>query len=119
MTTTISKGETTVQPTLVLGYTSVRAAKNQVHEIIGRADPDVTLKAAGLRTGTLELFCTGLGLALDIEDLHAGEGVLELADTDYPNLGMSYVPVGKIELQLDDETRTRWVVRVDYQEVAS
>lgn len=118
MTTTITRGTTTVTPTLVLGYKSIRRAKNLIHVIIGRPDPDVTLKPAGLRTGKLELFCLDLAAALAVEALHAGEGVCELEDTDLPALNMLYVASGEIELELDPETRARWVVRVDYQEVA-
>lgn len=117
MAVTITRGASSVSPRLVLGYQSERTAGNLIHPIIGRADPDVTLAAAGLRTGTLELLCLTLADALAVEDLHAGEGVCELEDTDAPGLGMYYVAAGKIELELDDETRAVWIVRVEYQEV--
>ena len=117
MTTTITRGVDSVSPALVLGYKSARTAKNLIHPIIGRPDPDVTLAAAGLRTGTLELFCLDLAQALAVEALHAGEGVCQLEDTDLPALNMFYVASGEIGLELDEETRLRWVVSVEYQEV--
>lgn len=102
---------------MILGYSSRRAAKNIIHAIIGRADPDITIAAAGLRTGTLEALFLNLAAAVELETLLAGANVLELADTDYPALNMSYVASGAIEVSLDDQTRTRWVVRFDYQEI--
>jgi len=119
MTVTITQGASSVSPSLVLGYKSTRQAGNLIHPIIQRTDPDVTLAPAGLRTGTLELFCLDLAQALEVETLHAGAGVCQLEDTDLPALNMLYVAAGAIGLELDDETRLRWVVSVDYQEVAS
>jgi len=114
---TITCGESSVSPTLVLGYRSTRPARNLVHSIIDRADPDVTLKPAGLRTGTMQLFHLTLATALACEALHALEGVCTLEDTDLPELDMSYIAAGDITLELDPDTRKRWVVSLEYQEV--
>lgn len=119
MSVTITRGESSVAPYMVLGYKSSRAAGNLIHTIIGRADPDVTIKPAGLRTGTLQLFCLDLATALEVEAIHAGEGSLDLVDTDLPTLAMTYVVDGDIELELDPDTRRRWVVTVGFQEVVT
>lgn len=118
MATTITRDATSLTPRLVLGYKSEREARNLIHTVIGRPDPEVTMKAAGLRTGTLEFLMLTLTDALAMESLHTGLGVLTLTDDDRPGLNMSYVASGKIEVELDDETRSLWVVRVDFHEVA-
>lgn len=115
--TTITRGSSSVTPLLITGYKSTRKAGNIIHPIISRADPDVTLKAAGLRTGTLVALCSSHAQALQLEDINAGEGVCQLVDVDVPALGMYYVASGNIELELEDETRSRWLVSVDFTEV--
>lgn len=117
--TTISDGTTTITPLLVTGYESTRQSRNVIHDIIGREDPEVTLRVAGLRTGTLEMLVSTLANALALEALHTPGVVMTLADVDLPGLNMDYVTSGDIGVQLDDETRDRWLVTVDYQEVAS
>lgn len=119
MAITITMGASSVAPQLVLGYKTTRQGKNLIHPIVNRADPDVTLAEAGLRTGTLELLFLNLTDALAGELLHAGVGACQLEDTDLPGMNMFYVVDGAIGLALDEETRLRWVVSVDFQEVLS
>jgi hypothetical protein len=115
--TTITLGEVTLTPALVLGFNSSRTAGNVLHTIVGRAGVDVTTKPAGLRSGTLRLLAATLADALSLEWLHAQAGVFSLVDADLPELSMDYVPSGAIRLELDDETRVQWSVEIDYQEV--
>lgn len=118
MTITITCGAASASPRQILSYKSSRTARNLIHDIIDRADPDVTLKPAGLRRGTLEMLCLDLTAGLAMEALHAGEGVCVLEDTERPGRNMSYVSAGDISLELDLQTGTRWIVSVDYQEVS-
>lgn len=115
--TTITGGTTTLTPLLITGYSSTRQTGNIVHAIIGRSDPDVTFKAAGLRTGTLEILVADLTSALAMEALHAAVGTLQLVEPTAPGLGMKYVSSGAITVTLDDETRDRFIVGIDFQEV--
>jgi hypothetical protein len=115
--TTLSDGTTTVTPILVDGYTSTRESGNVVHTIISSVSPEVTLRAARLRTGTLRLLFATQAEALVGEALHALPVVLVLADPDVSGINMSYVAHGNIEVSLDDATRTAWIVSVDFQEV--
>lgn len=115
MSTTITWGTQAVYPEMVTGYESARESGNVLHKVIGRADPDVTLRAAGLRTGSLEIWCSTHQVALDVEAMHAQAGVFHLTDTAFPGLGMHYVTSGRVELRQDG---TRWLVRVEYAEVA-
>lgn len=116
--TTLARGGTSVSVPMVTNYESTRETGNRVHKIIGRPDPEVTLAEAGLRTGRLEVWCADHAQALAVEALHAGIGVLTLTDGDLPGLGMSYVTSGRVECRLDYQTQTRWLVTVEYAEVA-
>lgn len=117
MTTTITWGTQTVTPTLVTEYTSKREGGNLLHIVIGNASPDVTLKAAGLRKGTLEIWCEDHATALAAEALHAQTGVFHLTDDTLPGVNMFYVLDGAIDTSLDGQTSKRWLVQVGYAEV--
>jgi hypothetical protein len=117
MSTTLSKDGTTVVPLVVIEYTSTRKTGNILHTVLGRADVDVTFKAAGLREGTLNLLFGTLTAALQAEAMHATVGSIVLSSTDLPAIGMKYVPSGTIELALDEETSQYWNVSIDFQEI--
>lgn len=119
MTTTITDGVTTITPILTLGYTSTREARNILHDIIGSAGYDVTLRAAGHRAGRLAFLVSTLTDALALEAMHAQPVTLHLEDDEHPGLNMTYVTVGAIEVALDEESRARWVVTSGFQEVTS
>lgn len=114
---TITDGTTTSTPVAVLGYESKRSGQNIVHAVIGRADPDVTLRPAGLRTGTLTLLFESEADAAECEVMHAAAVVLAMADSDVSTVGMSYVVSGAVTRSLDDASRSLWTVAVEYQEV--
>lgn len=121
----IVTGSTVIRPTLILGYQSTRAAGNVVHPIINRPSPDVTLRPASLRTGTLELLFAGDDSAAvetasaEAETLHATAAVFTLISDDRPSIAMSYVVSGngQISRALDPSTRDAWTVTVPFQEV--
>lgn len=117
MTTTLSDGITDVIPTLVTGWESTRDARNILHDIIGRADFDVTLRPAGLRSGTLEMLFSSLDNALAAEALLVQAKSFTLEDTDRPTLNMTFVASGSITVAIDEDTRTLWTVACDFQEV--
>ncbi|KNY06868.1 hypothetical protein [Microbacterium sp. GCS4] len=116
--TTITHSAGVITPTIVDGYRASRAARTIVHRIIGRPDPDVSYRPASLRSG--QLTCV---FAVEA-DAHAAEAVfsvpqpLTLNDTDV-SIGMTFIVPegGSIEVELDDETRDVWLVRVDFEEV--
>jgi len=117
MTSTVTNTAGTLTPVLINGYRSARAARNVLHPIIGSAAPSVTLRAAGLRTGTLAMLCETLADALALEAAHAAAGTLQLEDSDLPALNMLYVSSGSIEVELDTSTGTMWWVRAEFQEI--
>ena len=116
MATAITGAGVTLYPEFVVNYASRRASGNLLHVVIGRSDPDVTLKAAGLRTGTIGFICADLETAQAIEEQHAAVGVLTLVSDEFPGLDMSYVVSGSISVNPDG---TRWAVAVDYAEVSA
>jgi hypothetical protein len=117
LTTTIAKtGYTTITPLQVLGYESSQQTGNILHDIIGRSDVDVTFAAAGLRTGTLTFLFGSLATVLACRDLHASIGIVVLADSDLPLVGMKYVTSGSIVVSQDAD-RIYWTLAVDFQEV--
>jgi hypothetical protein len=80
MPTTLTSGATVITPNTVDGYQSARPAQTIIHRVIGRADPDVTLRPAGTRTGTLELVFGVEATAIAAEQALAGADVWTLSD---------------------------------------
>lgn len=121
MSTQVSDGTATVEPLLCLGYSAERPSRNRVHTIIGVSSPDVTLEAAGLRMGTLEFLLETFADALALEAMLSQALVFTVTDSDLTALSMSFVvdEGGRIRVQLDPETRDRWTVSVDFQEVTA
>lgn len=117
MTTTLSSSTASSTPLLVLGYESTRQAGNKLHQLIDRADVDVTLKSAGLRSGTLTFGYATYAGALVCESMHAAADFITLVDDSIAGIGMVYVASGSINVALDDETRQLWTVAVEFQEV--
>lgn len=118
--TIITHGADTITPTQVLGYQSEREGRNIVHPILGRPSPDVTLRPAGLRTGTLSMGFAGPTAEGDsrfAENLHSNGGVFTLMSAERLTVPMSYVVAGRIGRELEDESRDAWIVNVDFQEV--
>lgn len=116
--TTITHSGGVITPTIVDGYTARREARTIVHPIVNRSAPDITLRAAGLRTGSLS--CV---FALEVDALAAfavlaAPQVLTLADQDRA-IGMTFVVAdGDLDIALDDATRNAWVITVPFVEVA-
>lgn len=132
-----------IVPTLIDGYQVSRESRNVVHSIVGRAQPDVTLRPASLRKGTLRLvfggtsssseyvFFDGYITLLDLDatdpeqaskdafDAHSEPNVFVLRDSTRPTVEMTYVVDGQIGRELDPVTRRVWIVTVDYQEIGS
>jgi len=100
----------------VVEFTSRREARNIVHTIIGRPDPDVTLRGPGLRQGAMGIWCQDYASAVTLEALLASQAVLRLQETVL-GIDLAFVCTGSIELRRDSTNTTRWLVRSDYQEV--
>lgn len=110
----------TIVPTIIMSISVGRGARNVVHDILGKTEPDVTLRSASLRSGTIEMGFAGPTSEADSQkalDIHARGVVLTLVNAERATASMAYIASGRIERELDDTTRNDWIVRIDYQEV--
>lgn len=118
MTTTITTGSLSFSPTLTLGWTAAQTTRNIMHNVIGKADPDVTLRPAQTRTGTLELFFALPATAELARTILATGTVFVITSTEATWLdGLRFVIAGDISATLEDETRAAWMLSADFQEV--
>jgi hypothetical protein len=116
--TTITSGATIITPDIVDGYDSAREAQTILHRVIGRADPDVTLRAAGTRSGTLSLVFGVEAEAYAAEQALAAPDVWTLTDPDRLTIGMVFVVAGgTLDRALVNETRDGWTLSVPFVEV--
>ena len=114
----ITTGAHTIAPHLLLGYQSSRESGNVFHPLIDSPTPDITLRPAAPRTGTLELFfLTGVA-ATACERLHAGARLFHLRDSARPSTNMTYVVDGNVTCEVA-EGGARWIVSVAYHEISS
>lgn len=122
MTLTITAGASTIMPTLMLMLSEESVGGNVVTNIPGRPSPDVTLRPASLRSGTIELGFSGAGsdaasaAALTILRTAA---TFTVAGADRPTLNMKFVVQenGRIRREIERDTRDAWTISVDYQEI--
>lgn len=112
---TISDGTTTYTPAGVIGWSSSREVRNVVHDVIARADPDVTMRPAATRSGVLNLLFETYADALAVENAHAVPAVWHLDGApDEPALVGTYVVQGTITTRTDGPF---WSVDVGFREV--
>lgn len=118
MTTTLTNGTVTVTPDEVNGYESTQTVRTVVHRVLGRPDPDVTLRPAATRAGRLELVFGDEVAAAAAVTAHAAPSVWSIATTDIDTIDMAYVVAdGDITRNLDD-SRVAWLVSIPFVEVA-
>ena len=109
-----------IVPQIIDGYQVTRDAHTIVHTVLGRVSPDVTLRDAGTRRGELSLVFEVEGVAHAAVGVLSSPQVLTLVTPDRPTLGMQFVVAdGSLSVELDDETRDAWVVRVPFVEVTA
>ncbi|MDL9978851.1 hypothetical protein [Microbacterium candidum] len=113
---TITAGAAVISPILIHGFESSREAGTIVHDVIGRANPDITLRPASLRTGTARL------LFADETASKSAEDALSLAvtctlTTELASASFPFVVRGPITRTLN-ESRVTWLVAFEFQEIA-
>ncbi|MFE7067484.1 hypothetical protein [Microbacterium sp. NPDC057658] len=119
MSTTITHSSGVITPTVQDGYAARIKTRTRVHTILGRRDPDITFRPAGLRAGTLPLVFASRAAAWAAVDVLVVGQVFTFDDSDNPEIGMKFVvPEGELEPRLDDETRSVWLLDVPFQEVS-
>jgi len=118
MGTTIGNAGDTITPTQVLSYLTARRSNNIIHNILNGTIA-VSVLPTQPRAGTLELFFASEAESAVAETFHTRSGVFALVTDDITTGNLNYVlsQSGEIKRELDSETRTRWFVSVDFQEV--
>jgi hypothetical protein len=116
MTATITGYGDTIQPDLVLEYSTARDSRNVYHDVVGKSEQDVSLEVDGKRYGTLKLFFSARADAVDAFAALAQGVPYEFADTDIPQVGMRFARDGSMTLRLTDD-RNHWIVDMDYREI--
>lgn len=117
MTTTVTDGTTSVTPALVVDYAHQRRVRTLVHEVIGRPDPDVTLRPAATRSGTLRALLTSPADVDALDAMLAAASILTVSSTDEPRLDGLRFAVGSGEISVTLESTTTWIVEWPYVEV--
>lgn len=116
-TITRTSDAATVVPTLVLSnWSSDDEPQTLVHPILGREFPDVTLRPAMARTGTLRLFFWDYAAADAARKFHHAAAVFRTV-TDMAWLPRAYVPNGPIRCTQQAENAARWVLEIPFQEL--
>lgn len=109
-----------VVPILVNGYEGKRQARTVVHRHANTDNVSVSLIPAGPRSGTLELLFEDATDAAATLALFGYASLFLLADDDLPEIDMMFaVTEGDLSANLDDETRSVWLVKVPFVEVPS
>jgi hypothetical protein len=120
MPTTITRSTdgTLIVPALVLNaWQSDDAPQTIIHPILGLEYPDVTLRPAAARTGTMRLLFLDAAAADAARQFHRAPATFTTVSS-LAWVPTKYVPNGPIRaVQQDGEAR--WVLEVPYQELAS
>jgi len=111
----------TSSPVEVYGYEAARQSQNVIHPILGKPDPDVTLRPASLRRGTLDLLFTDSWFSsqcLRMLSKPASFWFLDENTGDFDHFRFRFVIDGEVREVLDDSTRKVWLIRVPFQQIA-
>jgi hypothetical protein len=118
MATTITAGSLSFTPDLFTGWQATQESRNVIHAIIGRTYPDVTLKPAQVRTGTLEMFFAVGSESFAARSILASGAVFTITSDETPWIdGLTFVLSGSILSALNDDSRSSWMLSADFQEV--
>lgn len=114
---TISSGTLSFTPEMITTWGVSQDSRNVVHTIIGRTDPDITLKPSATRTGTLEMLFTSASSAETARGILANGTVFTISDSETWLNGFDFVMSGSISTSLEDSTRNVWIITADFAEV--
>lgn len=106
-----------IVPDLVQVYSHARDVRTNLHPIAGRADVEATLKAAGLRNGTLLAIFGDEAAAREADARFAEVGLWQYVDGDVPAASMTFLVDRTLSLDLDMDTQEVWLLTVGFQEV--
>lgn len=114
--TTITGAGGTHTPTLFLAYSTERQAGNSIEDLLD-SGLSVQLRPATSRSGRFEALFTSLSTAVSLEADLALAQVLTLVEPSATALSMDFVCDGRINVDIDKQTRREWIVSWDFREV--
>lgn len=115
MPATIASAVATLTPLALSDYTADQDGGSILHDILGRTNPDVTLRPAGMRRGTMTLDFASDALAAAARVSLAGAAVWTLTHTERASINMRFIVRRHGRAVAGDG---RYAVRVDFEEVS-
>jgi hypothetical protein len=101
----------------VLGYSSTTPVEILEHVVIGTGVPVFTVKPARSRRGSFRFLCLTETTATTLyQFLKASAGPFTLADSATNLADTTFFITGSIGYDLDDQTRKRCIVSIEYTE---
>lgn len=110
----LTMGATSLAPTALSAYTSDQAGGSILHDILGRRDPDVTFRPAGLRSGSFVLDFPTEALSGSARVALSAAGGWTLTHSERTSINMRFV-VRNVSRPL--EADGRWMIQVQYEEI--
>jgi hypothetical protein len=116
---TISRGLTVLHPDAVLGWSLTRAARSVVHEILGTAQVEITVRQPGPRAGTLvTLWWTEATARAAFDALSVAGAPWVWAVPDALGAPLTaHVLDGSLEAA--EDAGRRWIIRSTVQEIGT
>lgn len=115
MTSSFTNGTTAVIPRVVDGYKASRQSRHAFHPVLS-GNEDVYARPAGPRSGTMTAVFDGYASAAQLSTMLAGTTPVSFADSDRPELGMTFLADGDITLE-QSPGRSAWIITVAFREV--
>jgi hypothetical protein len=116
MPAVLTSGSTTLTPRTLSDYSSENAGGSIVHAILGRREPDVTLRPVGLRTGSMTLDFATEALANTAHGALTIAAVWTLQHSERATVNMRFI-VRRITRTV--EADGRWFFTVGWEEIGS
>ena len=114
---TATNGAGSTQPLAVEGPSQAsRRSRNVIHDLLD-GSIGVSYVAPRPRSGDMVSVYTDRAEAFAAFDLYAEETSFTYTNAALPELGMSFVLDGSLDIDQDDELPSVWYVRVGFQEV--
>lgn len=117
MSTTITHLTGVLTPVSMEGWEAKAEARSLVHTILGRSDPDITIRPPGLRSGTLTLVFATAAQAQEARWTLLIPQVLTLANADVPEVAMTFWVAGG-EVSEAIGKAQEWTIRAPFQEIS-
>lgn len=118
MAQTITRGATVLTPALIVPGRLTRPGRSVVHAILGDPEPDVTLRAPGLRTGDIRtLWATPAAALAAVAALGAPGGSWTIAGAGDADMVMKVV--GDIVIEPTSDGMASRAVTITVQEVSA